>query len=213
MTELDTRSGGQFRKSHVAGAACCSCAPLFEESSVAEGHERSGVEAEARGDGVDPFFRAFQFGKVADGGFIEDAMAISVGVFGPPFFINKDRLIAELAENYSESIAIGDCGFGFETAFVARGGIVVGGHAFVGKQPAVSVSPDSENGVAGAKVAVGRVVERVALESAGRDDAKAEGAEMLLKVGNVLDTKLDFGFNGAHGACIGHGASISAAGQ
>lgn len=185
-------------ESHVARGASGFLAPVLEEPSITKGHQRGRVEAEAGGDGVDPFLRPLQFCEIADGGFVEDAMARSIGVFGTPLLIDKDRFVSELAEDDSKSVAVGNFGLGFYAAFVAGGRIVVGGHALVGEEPMVAVSSDSENRAAGAEAAVGRVVECIALEAAEGNDSEPEAPNALLKLRKVLDAKLDLGFDGAH---------------
>lgn len=183
---------------HITDSASGFFAPLLEQTSVAEGYQRCRIELEAGAGSVDPLLRAFKFGEVADRSFIQYAMAGSVGIFGSPLFIHKYRLIPELAEHYAEGIAVCDFGFRFDPALVARRWIMVGGHAFVGKEPVVAVSPDAENGVMGAKAAVGGVVEGVAFEGAWRDDSKAQAADALLDVLKICNAKLDFGFDGGH---------------
>lgn len=202
MPELRTGVGGFGGEGHVTGRASGGLAPVLEEASVAESHQRRRFEAEPGAGCVDPLRRAFQFGEGADGRFVEDAMAGFVGVFGAPLLVDKDRLVAKLGEDHAERLAIGDFGLGFDAAFVAGGGIVVGGHAFMGEQPAVSVAPNTKNGLTCTQPAVGHVVEGIAFKGARRDDLKAESPDSLLKVLEVLDAELNLGFDGAHGASI-----------
>lgn len=154
-------------------------APFVEEAAVAEGHEVGLGEAEAFGGGVDPFGGAFELGEEADGGFVDDAVAGGVGVFGAPLFISECRLVAEGGEDGSDGLAVFDLGFSFDAVFVALGGwVAVGGQGLVCDDPAFSVAADAEDGLSGAEGSVGRVVEDVVLEGAGRDLMEAGGLEL-----------------------------------
>ena len=62
-------------------------APQIEEASVAERDVLRGVDAEAGCGAIDPLGRAFEFGKIADGGFVDVAVTLPVGPLRAPFFI------------------------------------------------------------------------------------------------------------------------------
>lgn len=178
-------------------------APLVEEASVAEGHEVSMGEVEAVGGGVNPFGGAFELGEEADGGFVDDAMAGGVSVFGAPFLVDEGWLVAEGGKDGSDGFAVFDFGFGFDAVLVALGGgVAVGWQGFMGHDPAVAVAADAEDGLAGAEGAVGGVVEDVVLEGAGRDLTEAGGFELRFEARKVVDAELYFGFDRCHGVII-----------
>ena len=168
--------------------------PLVEEAAVAEGDECRGIKAEFAAGSVDPFGRAFEFGIDADGGLVEDAVAGRVGILGAVFFVDKRGLEAELGEDVSDSLSILDLRFGFFALLVARGRVVVGGQAFVGDDPALSIFADAENALLWTQAAVGCVVEDVALEGARGLFAEACGEKALGERAGVLNAEFDFDF-------------------
>ncbi len=99
-------------------------APLVKEAAVAEGDVVGGSDAEAERGAVDPVGGAFEFGVVADGGFVNDAVALrtvfaGVGPFGAPFFAAECGDEAEGEKELGERGAVGDLGFGLNAMFVA----------------------------------------------------------------------------------------------
>lgn len=186
----------------MSGAAGLS-APLIEEASVAEGHEVSMGEVETVGGAVDPLGGAFELGKETDGGFVDDAMAGGVGVFGAPFLVDEGGMIAEGGEDGSDGVAVFDFGFRFDAVLVALGGgIAIGRESFMRDDPAVAVAADAEDGLAGAEGAFWCVVEDVVLEGAGRDLTEAGGFELRFEARKVVDAELYFGFDRCHGVII-----------
>ena len=128
-------------------------APEVEEAAVAEGDVLGGVDAEAQSGAVDPFGGAFEFSEVADGGFVDDTVALAVGPLGAPFFIAEGGDETEGEEDCGKRIAIGDLGPGV-------------GEAFVGDGPAAGIAADAQDFSAGAHLAVRSVIENIALETA-----------------------------------------------
>jgi len=53
-------------------------APLVKKAAIAQGDVVGLVDTEALGGAVDPFGRSFELGVVADGGFVNHAMAFAV---------------------------------------------------------------------------------------------------------------------------------------
>jgi hypothetical protein len=71
----------------------------------------------------------------------------------------------------------------------------------VGDRPAAGISADAQNLGAGAHLAVGRVVENIALEGARSLQREAGGLEALGEAGNIgesVEAEFDLGFDG-HG--------------
>jgi len=93
-------------------------APLVEKPAVAEGDVMLRGNAEALGDAVDPIRGPFQFGEVADGRFVDHAMAFAVVPLRAPLFIAERRGEAERAKHRGQGFAIGDLGFRFNTVLV-----------------------------------------------------------------------------------------------
>lgn len=170
-------------------------APLVEEAAVAEGDERRGIEAEFAAGGVDPIRRAFEFGIDADGGLVEHAVAGGIGILGAIFFVGERGLEAELDEDVANGFAILDLGFRFFAMLVGAGGVVIGGQAFVGDDPALSIFANAENALLSAEAAVGSVVEGVALEGARGIFVEAGGEKALVESGGVLNAEFDFDFD------------------
>ena len=176
-------------------------APEFEEAAVAECDVLGGVDAEARCGSVDPLGGAFQLGVVADWSFIDDAMAFAIGPLGTPFLVAEGGNEAEREKNFGHRIAVGDFGLGFDAVLV---GVFAGTNvrqALVGDRPAAGITAYAQNLGAGAHLAVGRVVENVALEGARGLQREAGGLEALGEAGNIgesVEAEFDLGFDG-HG--------------
>ena len=110
---------GHRGKSQVARAARMLLAPLIEEAAVAEGDVLGGIDAQAGGSAVDPFRGAFELGVVADGRFVDDAVAFAVVPLGAPLFIAKGGDEAKREKDLGERVAVGDLGFRFDAVLVA----------------------------------------------------------------------------------------------
>jgi len=186
---------GNFFEGEVLDGGAGVFAPLVEEAAVAEGDELRGINAEFAAGGVDPFRRAFEFGIDADGGFVEDAVAGGIGKLGAVFFVGEGRLEAELAEDVADGFAILNLRFSFFAMLVGAGGVVVGGQAFVGDDPALSIFANAEDALLGAQATVGSVVEGVAFEGARGIFVEAGGEKALGESGGVLNAEFDFSFD------------------
>ena len=154
------------------------------------------VDAQAYCGFIDPFCGAFEFGIVADGGFVDDAVALAVGPFRPPFFITEGGHKTERKENLGHSLAVGDLGLGLDAVLV---GVFTGprvGQALMGNAPAVGVASDAEDFSAGAHLAVGCVVEDVALEGARSLQGESGGFKTAGQAGEVVHAKFNLGFDG-----------------
>lgn len=110
-------------------------APGLEETSVAESHVLCGSDAEPGGGAVDPGGRALQLRVIADGGFVDDAVALAVGPFRAPLLITKRSNQSKTEKKLGERIAVGDSGLGFDAVFVAIfTGRLLGGRLWVSVQ-------------------------------------------------------------------------------
>ena len=178
-------------------------APLVEEASVAEGHEIGLVEPERGSGAVNPFGGAFEFGEEADRGFVDDAVAGGVGVFGAPLLIGEGGLVAEGCEDGGDGFSVFDFGFGFDAVLVALGrGIAVGRQGLVRDDPAVAVAANAEDGLACAEGAVRGVEEGVVFECAGRDLLEAAGCQERFQAREVVDAELYLCFDRCNGEII-----------
>lgn len=189
---------GDGGEGEVLGGGVVLAAPEVEEPSVAEGDVPGRIDAQAGGGAVDPFGGAFEFGVVADGGFVEDAVALPVCPLAAPFFVAEGSDQAEGEKDLGEGIAVGDLGFGFDAVLV---GVFAGanvGKTLVGQEAAACVGADAENLSAGAHPAVGSVVEDVRLEAAGGLQSEPCGFKAAGEAGQVVHSEFDFGFDG-HG--------------
>jgi len=186
---------GNFVEGKVLDGGVGVLAPLVEEAAIAEGDERRGIEAEFAAGGVDPFGRTFEFGIDADGGLVEDAMAGRVGILGAVFFVGERRLEAELGEDVADGFAILHLGFRLFAMLVGAGGVVVGGQAFVGDDPAFSLFANAEDALLSTEAAVRRVVEDVAFEGARGIFVEAGGEKAAGERGGVLNAEFDFGLD------------------
>jgi len=159
------------------------------------------VYAEAGGGEVDPLGGAFELGVVADGSFVDNAVALAVLPLGAPFFITERGDEAEGEKDLGQRVAVGDYGFGFDAVLV---GVFAGANvreALVGEEAAAGIGADAEDFRAGAHAAVGGVIKDVGLEGAGGLKAEASGIEAPGeggRVGGSVEAKFDFGFDG-HG--------------
>jgi len=173
-------------------------APLVKKAAIAQGNVVSLVDAKALGGAVDPFGRSFELGVVADGGFVNHAMAFAVLPLGAPFFVTKGGYKTQREEDLGESAAIGDFGLGFDAVLMAIFSRAVVGQALVGDGPAAGIAADAENFGTGTHAAVGGVVENVALKAARGVKGESRSLELLGEGGQVGHAEFDFGFDG-HG--------------
>jgi len=170
-------------------------APQIEEAAVAEREIVGSVDAKVAGGAVDPGGRALQFGVVADGSFVDNAMALAISPLGAPFFIAERSGEAEGKKDVGQGVAIGDRGFRLDAVFVAAFTRRTGRQAFVGQRPSARVIADAQNLSARAQPAVGRVIEDVALKAARCLHAKAGGLKALGEARRVGNAEFDFGFD------------------
>src|SRR5579863_6929134 len=139
-------------------------APLLEQAPVAERHVGGRGNAERRRDAIDPLRPAFEFGEVADGSFVDHAVALPVAPLAAPLFITERWNQAERMKDLGESVAVGNFGFGFDAMLVAVLAGAVVGQTLVGNGPLAAVGADAQNLGPGAHLAVGGVVEDVGVE-------------------------------------------------
>ena len=176
-------------------------APEIEEAPITQGDVLRGIDAESDGGLVDPIGWAFEFGEVADGGLVNDAMALGQMPLGAPFFITEGGDEADGEKDLGEGVAVGDFGFSLDAVFVrvfSRTGI---GEALVGEEAAAGVGADAEDFSAGAHLAVRGVVEDVGLEAAGGLQGESSGLETrgeAGEIGELVEAEFDLGFDG-HG--------------
>jgi hypothetical protein len=157
----------------VLGARVMLVAPLFEKSAVTERHPLVVGNAESAGAAIDPLWRAFELGEVADRRFVDDAVPFSVTPLAAPFFIAKGGHQSQAAKNLCEGVAVADFGFSFDTVLVAVFARAVLRQAFVGEHEAPGITADTKNLSARAHLTVGRVIKYVALERARRVEVES----------------------------------------
>jgi hypothetical protein len=107
-------------------------APLLEEAAVAEGDVIGWAEPMLAAARSIHSAVAFQFGVVADGGFVDHAMAFAVVPLGAPLLIAEGGDEAEREKDIRENGAVGDFGFGFNAVLVTVFAGAVVGEALVG---------------------------------------------------------------------------------
>ncbi len=175
--------------------------PVEEHAAVAVGEAPALVDAEADECAVDPVAAAFQLCKVADGGFVDDEVAVAfcVAVLGAVFFVAKDGRVAEFDEDGAHGLAVEHLRFSLEALLVGGGVVVVGGRALVGDDPLAAVLAHAQDLAGGEQVPIGGVEEGVAFQGALRlkDEAAEEGR--LLKAFKVGDAELELDFRLGHG--------------
>ncbi len=188
--------GGYGLESEVGRVGAVPFAPLLEEAAVAQGDVFLRGDAETGGGAVDPFRRAFELGIVADGGFIDDAVAFAVVPLGAPFLVAEGGDEAKGEKNFGKGVAVGDFSFSFNAVLVAVLSRAVGRQAFVSDNPAAGVAADAKNFGAGAHLALWRVVEDVALKAARGEERESGGLKPLGETGQVRYFEFDLGFDG-----------------
>ena len=204
MGEVSSHGGSHGGKGELFGSAAVLLAPLVKEAAVAEGDVVGGGDAEAEGGAVDPVGGAFELCVVADGGFVDDTVALDavfaeVGPFSAPFFIAECGDEAKGEKVLGERGAMSDLGFGFDAMLVSVfTRLARSGEALVGQRPVAGVTANSEDFGAGAHEAIGSVVEGVRFESAWSFEAETGGLEASGEGAEVVDTEFDLGFDG-HG--------------
>jgi hypothetical protein len=199
-----SHGGGNDGKGEFFGGAAVLLAPLVKEAAVTEGDVVGGSDAEAERGAVDPLGGALEFGIVADGGFVDDAVALRVvfagfGPFGAPFFIAECGDEAEGEKKLGERSAMRDLGFGFDAMLVpVFTRLACTRKALVSQRPVAGVVANAKNFGAGAHLAIRSVVESVRLKAARCFEAEAGGLEARGQGSQVVDAEFDLGFDG-HG--------------
>jgi hypothetical protein len=155
-----------------------------------------GIDTEAGSGLVDPVGGAFELSKVADGGFVDDAMAIAETPLGAPFLIAEGGDEADGEKDLGEGVAVGDLSFGFDAVLVGVFAGTLIGEALVGEETVAGVGADTENFSAGAHLAVGSVKEDVVFKAARSLQSEPGGLETLSEAGKIVDAEFDFGFDG-----------------
>ena len=183
-------------KCEVSGDGAVLEAPLVEEAAIAHGDVVGGAEADSGGGAVNPVRGAFEFGVVANGGLVDDAMSFAVMPFGAPFLVAEGGDEAEREEDLGESAAVGDLGFSFDAVFVGVFAGTVVGEALVRHCPAACIATDAENLGARAHLAVWGVEEDVALKAAGGVQRESRGLKALGESGQVVHLEFDLGLYG-----------------
>jgi len=78
-------AGSISAKRHILRLAAGLLLPLLEEAAVAEDGHVGRLYMERREHAINPLSRTFEFGVLADGRLVNDAMTGSVGPFAAPF--------------------------------------------------------------------------------------------------------------------------------
>jgi len=186
-------------KGEIDGGGVVLFAPEVEEAAVAEGDVLGRVDAEAGCGAVNPIGRAFEFGVVADGSFIDDAVALPVSPLSAPFLIAKGSDQPEREKDLREGLAVGHFGLGFNAVLVRVFAGADVREALVGEEGAAGVGADAQNFSPGAHVAIRSVVEDVGLEGARGLQGEAGCLDAAREGGQVFDAEFDFSFDG-HGS-------------
>lgn len=166
--------------------------PLLKEAAVAEGDVICRFDSQAGGGVVDPGGRAFELRIVADGGFVDDAVAFTVGPFGAPLFVAESGDESEREKDLFEHLSVGDLGFGFDAVFVSVFAGAALGKAFVRDGPLAGVVSDAQDLGAGAHLPVRGVVEDVAFKAARGVLGESSIQELPGETGHVRHFELDF---------------------
>jgi hypothetical protein len=190
------RSSGEGFEGEVGGGGGVLLAPLVEEAAVAHRDVILGADAELKCCAVNPFCGAFELSVVADGGFVDDAVAFAVAPLGAPFFVAECGDKSKREKDIGEGVAVCDFSFGFDAVFVAILARAVIWKALVGDGPAAGIAADAEDLSAGAHLAGGGVVEDVAFKAARGMQFESSSLEALGEAGKVVDFEFDFGLDG-----------------
>ena len=173
-------------------------APLVEEAAIAESDELRWVDAEAGSGSIDPFGGTFEFGVIADGRLVDYAVAFAASPLRAPFFVSEGGDQPEREEDFGQSFAIGNLNFRFNAVLVR---VLAGAFVrkpFMGERAVAREVADAKDFSARAHLAIGGVVQDVALEGARGNEREAGGVETRGEGENVFDAEFDFGFDG-HG--------------
>jgi hypothetical protein len=179
---------GDFGEGEVFGRAAGALLPVEKELAVAVGEAGGVTDAECGQGAVDPVGRAFEFGVVADGGFVQDKMrggvgsGVEDGVFGAVLLIDEGGLIAKLGEDFGKGMRIGDGGLGLDADLVA-GDVGIAGvvDALVGEGVNAAVFAEAEDLAFCAQIARGRVEEGVVFEGPWCFKVEAKAGKAGLK--------------------------------
>src|SRR5277367_243127 len=141
-------------------------APQVEQAAIAQGQAGARVHSQPGCGAIDPLRRALKLGVGADGSLIDDAVAFSVGPLAAPLLIAERGHQADRAKHLGQRFSVTHLGLGFDAVLVALIVVAGAGKALVSQNPAARIAADTKNFGAGAHLAIGSVVENIALESA-----------------------------------------------
>jgi len=169
--------------------------PQIKEPAVAEREVLGRIHSEALRGAIDPLGRALELGVIADRGFVDDAVAFTVVPLGAPLFIAEGSDETEREKHAGQRVAVGDRGFSLDAVFVTAFAGRSCRHPFVRQRPTACVIANAQNLSSRAHLAVGSVIENVALKAARSLNAKAGGLEALCQIRQVSDAEFDLGFD------------------
>jgi hypothetical protein len=96
--------------------------------------------------------------------------------------------------------AVFEKGLSLDTDFIAGRPFLLGGMGgtLVGNGPKIAIAADAEDLAGGTEDAIGRVVEGVLLEGAGRVELKTEAGKTRLQANGIVDRELEFDLGALH---------------
>jgi len=192
----------------VFGGATGALLPIEEELAIAVGKAGVRIDVEFGQGAIDPVRRAFEFGVISDGGFVNDKVGygvgdgIDVGPLGAEFFVDEGGCVTERLKDGSEGRTVFDCSLGFDADFVACDVGRLVARALVSEDPDGAVAAKAKKLTFGAEIAGGGVVKGVVLEGARSVEVEAELRKAGLKGGWVGDGEFKFDLGCLHGVSI-----------
>jgi hypothetical protein len=169
--------------------------PQIKEPAVAEREVLGRIHAKALRGAIDPLGQALELGVIADRGFVNDAAAFAVMPLGAPLFITEGRDETEREKYAGQGVAVGNRSFSLDAVLVAAFAGRRRRQPFVRQRPPACVAANAQNLSTRAHLAVGSVIEHVALKAARSFNAKAGGLEALCKTPKVSDAEFDLSFD------------------
>lgn len=199
MASLFLPAGGADRlERQVLRAGVMLFTPLLKHAPVAQRQVLGTRYVQFCGNAVNPLGLALQFGEVADGRLVDDAVAFAITPLAAPLLIPESCHKAKGTENFRQRLAVGDFCLGLHAVLMKIFARPVVGKALVGQEAFRAVDANAQNLGPGTHLPVGRVVEHVAFKGSRGFEMEAGLGQTHRQFRWVVDAKFDLRLHRYH---------------